>query len=301
MAAAVARSSVLVKVSATTTGSRHAGVGEESREPPAGPAVGGVGRPALDDAGRESRVGAVDGVHPPVGVDDHDPAAGSGDSDQFGDRGVGGVEVLEDALAGDTVEGGVVEVESLDVTGPWNSTWSDARAGPASRFVEHRGARFDPDDGAVGADEAGEGAHDLARAAADVEQPGSEPGPQQLGGGGPQPLDGGQRCLLVQRRDQRGGLGVGVDVAEARRGWPLRRCVTAGSARMVQAADSNSTPSGVWWAAIVAWQGVEGAGAAGVVEALEHPAHQAEHEAVGVVGVVAEPHPGGRTPRARRR
>jgi hypothetical protein len=42
-------------------------------------------------------------------------------------------------------------------------------------------------------------------------------------------------------------------------------------------------------------QRVEGAAPAVVVEALEHPAEKPEHEPIGVLGVVAEPHPGART------
>jgi hypothetical protein len=76
-----------------------------------------------------------------------------------------------------------IEVESCDVAGAELDV-KGVLGGPASCFVEHRRARFDPDDRAVGADEAGQGAHDLAGTAADVEQPGSEPGSQQLRRGG---------------------------------------------------------------------------------------------------------------------
>ena len=50
-----------------------------------------------------------------------------------------------------------------------------AVASSVSRFVEHRCARFDSDDVAVGADQASQGAYDLASPAADVEQPIPEP------------------------------------------------------------------------------------------------------------------------------
>jgi hypothetical protein len=101
--------------------------------------------------------------------------------------------VLENTLAGDAVEGGVLEFEPGDVAGVELGP-EGAVTGPAARFVEHRRARFDSDDRAVGADGAGEGAHDVAGAAADVEQPIPESGSEQLGRGGPQPLDGGQRA-----------------------------------------------------------------------------------------------------------
>src|SRR5689334_15760523 len=39
---------------------------------------------------------------------------------------------------------------------------------------------------------------------------------------------------------------------------------------------------------------VAGPLAAGIIEALEHPAHEAEHEAMTVVGIVPEPHACGR-------
>ena len=135
-----------------------------------------------------------------VSIDD-EPSAGFGHPHELRDRAGGRVEVLEDALAGDAVEGGVVEVESRDVAGA-ELDRKVCVAGPASRFVEHRRARFDTDDRAVGADEASQGAHDLTGAAADVEQPVPEPGPEQLRRGGSQPLDGGQRRLLVQRGDR---------------------------------------------------------------------------------------------------
>ena len=52
------------------------------------------------------------------------------------------------------------------------------------------------------------------------------------------------------------------------------------------------TPSAVSWAVNGRSQGVEGTGAARLVESLEHPAEQSEHEAHPVVGAGPEPHAG---------
>jgi hypothetical protein len=64
---------------------------------------------------------------------------------------------------------------------------------------------------AVWADAAGEGAGDVAGAAADVHDSVIEADAEQLGGGRPEPLDGRHRCLLVERCDEDRGVGVGVD------------------------------------------------------------------------------------------
>ena len=108
-----------------------------------------------------------------------------------------------------------------------------------------------PSDRARRSDASGEGAGDVAGAAADVDEVVAEAGAEQLGGSGAQALDGGDRRLFVQRRDQGRRAGVGVDGAEAaERG--RADTVMAGWRVMVQAAEPNTTPSLVSWAAIVA-------------------------------------------------
>lgn len=141
-----------------------------------------------------------------------------------------------------TAKGGVLEVEPSDVAGvELDSAVAVARA--ASGFIDHDRARFGSDHKTVGADEAGKGAHDLACAAADIEQQGTELGSEQLGRDCSQALDGGQRSLLVQRGDQRRSLGCGIDAAEAAEGRAFgnRHCRVA---LMIHAAESNSTPLG---------------------------------------------------------
>jgi hypothetical protein len=83
---------------------------------------------------------------------------------------------------GDAVEGCVVEVQSRDVTGAELDP-NGAASRSATGFVDLRGARFNGDDGALVADEPGEGANELAGAAADIEQPVPEPGSKELGCG----------------------------------------------------------------------------------------------------------------------
>jgi hypothetical protein len=107
-------------------------------------------------------------VHSPVRVDDHYPSAGSGDPYQLADGDVRRVDVLEDAFTVDTVEGGVGDRQSGDVTEPevdWERWVDRASAG----FTQHGVARFDSDDDAGRADEVGEGAGRVTGAAADVD------------------------------------------------------------------------------------------------------------------------------------
>ena len=208
-------------------------------------------------------------------------------------RGVGGGEVLEDALAGDAVEGGVVEVEVGDVTARGTrpgACWCRSGVGLRSSIVSLASM---PDDGAVGADEAGEGAGDVAGAAADVDEPVAEAGPSSS-------------AAAARSRWM-----AGIDACSSSAAISAAASGSASTSLKlprVASLDDGHAPGGVdgpgrrveqhaVGGLVGGHRGVErvdGSGAAGVVEALEHPAHEAEHEPVGVVGVGAEPHARGR-------
>ena len=99
---------MLVIVSARTVGSGS----PTSARSASGESVGGAASPGGGDRCGEGRLGAVNRLQPPVGVDDDDPAAWSGDADELGHGGVGLGEVLEDAFPQRGVVAGVVEVEA---------------------------------------------------------------------------------------------------------------------------------------------------------------------------------------------
>ena len=92
-------------------------------------------------------------------------------------------------------------------------------------------AGVDAQDRARRSDPSGEGAGDVAGAAADVDEVVAEADAEQLGGSGAQSLDGRDRRLFVQRRDQGRRARVGVDGAEAaERGRRRRRRSCPGGA-----------------------------------------------------------------------
>jgi hypothetical protein len=170
-------------VSATIVEVGQPRLAAQRSELPADEGVGGLLRPAPDDLGGEPGVGAVDGVQAPVGVDHHDPAAGSGDAHELGDGGARCVQVLEDALAHRAVEAGVVEVEVGDVT---VSELDRERGGggPAPGFGEHGLAGVDAQHGAGWADATDEGAGEVTGPATDLHDLVTEPDAEKVGGCG---------------------------------------------------------------------------------------------------------------------